>query len=180
MNAENHPKKNVLFIASSVALSTVSLACAPTLPPSQQLRSEFRAVGISENARQATTPESVKVYYKSSPDGFSLSDNELTVSEGYKHVILGELRVRVNVAVNTETDVEYETIECYRAKDRPNQEHVLAQLKTEAAKRGANAVVYAYSELSQSPTRKECELHSTANDFGGGWAVQLVGETPQQ
>ncbi|MCP4445068.1 MAG: hypothetical protein GY811_06945 [Myxococcales bacterium] len=143
-----------------------------TIPPGAQLRAEFTSFQQGEQdgvTRQ--TPETVKVYYKSSPKGFSLAQNELTVDDGYAHLVLGELKVRTGISKNVKTGSEYDSVECYRSEHRPGQEHVLAALKKEAAARGANAVVYAYSELAQTSSRSECDRQAEANEFGGGWAV---------
>jgi len=133
------------------------------------LGAEFTSTNAqAPNVEMPKTPvENVKVFYKSSPPGFTLKTNELTVEPGFSHQILGELRVTVQSGK-----------ECYAGT--VNQAHVLSVLQRKAHEVGGNAVIYAHSSISQAGMPQECGDARSANDFGGGWAVIVGSQTPSE
>ncbi len=149
-------------------------ACAP-LPPEQTLRTDFTAIGL-EGARAKQRPvaiENVQLFYKSGPPGFEVSGDIVSVKEGFRHEIVGELRVRSDIAPSSSSRREHPRVDCQFTDGRPVQRHVVQALKAAAAQRGATAVVFAYSNVSQQTTQAECESALEGNHFGGGWAVIL-------
>jgi hypothetical protein len=59
------------------------------------VNTEFTRVGAARSRPPAVdSHQKVRIFCKSSPRGFTLRENELQVEEGYRHVILGELKTR--------------------------------------------------------------------------------------
>lgn len=114
--------------------------------------------------------KSIRVFYDTSPEGFTLRENELKVEKGYKHQILGRISVRI-------------TVGSCNIKPYATKSNVIHALKEQAAKVGANAIIYAWSalpdEISDSPfgINGACEHIKIARNqgpnIGSGWAVIL-------
>ena len=140
-------------------------ACVSTI----ELNAEYTPVGAQGTAHReqptVASPHEVRVYYKSSPPGFTLGENELEVEPGFDHRILGELKVRGDGTVN----------DC-GGEGSPGQKDVFAKLQAVAHAVGANAVIYAYSEVAQTGRFMDCRNALERNEFGGGWAVVVSAE----
>jgi hypothetical protein len=130
------------------------------------IKAEFTPIGIVGNGSAAATivasASEVQVFYASSPAGFSLRENELTVEPGYGHRILGivKLQLRQNGA-------------CWLT-----QKDALSSLQRGAYLSGANAVVYATSPLAQTANETSCLNAAQESNFGSGWAVVLGSSAP--
>lgn len=156
-----------------VALIATAVGCF-TQPI--RLRAEYTPmgpVGETQPVRtEARSPDNVRVWYKTSPDGFTLGENELQVEAGFQHIILGEIIV---VRQDGYCDLPLETVNTPdgRRYRYTNQRDVLAALRQKASLIGANAVVYAYSNLKQKSERFDaCQpLRRPDQEYGGGWAV---------
>jgi hypothetical protein len=134
-------------------------ACIP-----MQTKARFDQVGEyrgeSKAAPITASPDAVKVFYGTSPPGFSLKDNELKVEPGFHHQILGTVKV------------VYESGSCGDG-GLLSKADVIRLLRESAHAHGANAVIYAHSEPDETPS---CE--SDDNVFGAGWAVVLSDDAP--
>ena len=129
------------------------------------LQSKYRAIGqygTPQAAGPKVSPDQVQVFMQSSPPGFTLEKNELTVVEGFDHRVLGVVKVQSKGGYCDISDV--------------GMKDVVALLQSETAARGGNAVIYAESTLSDpSSTQERCDPKSygVRNHFGVGWAVVL-------
>jgi hypothetical protein len=132
-----------------------TLFCASCFP-AVTLKPEYTAMDLTHQPQVSgqlvkAAPE-VKVFYASSPAGFSLRDNELKVEPGYSHRILGVLKVR--------------------------REGGVACSAVQAYANGANAVVYATTQLPKEQDNAVCMHVSEQGEFGAGWAVILSDAAP--
>lgn len=172
------------------AIATLS-GCIPAVRFAVQ--PDYAAVGLvsQDTAKTSRIPaQNVRVYYLSSPDGFTLRDNELTVEEGYEHVVLGRIRLRPLERDDDWTEEiggkEHKiSSSCLKARDRRfeqwnitdterervNKNLILDLLREEAGKVGANAVIYAYSAIGETLNDSDCREAWEKGSFGGGWAV---------
>jgi hypothetical protein len=119
-------------------------------------------VGADTSATIVARARDVKVFYASSPPGFSLRDNELTVEPGYRHRILGILKLQLETA----------------GICRLTQKDALNSLRREAYLNGANAVVYAITPLAREENRIACTNAGNESNFGTGWAVVIDAAEP--
>jgi hypothetical protein len=110
--------------------------------------------------KRAKSADEVAVFIGTSPEGFTLRDNELAVESGYDHQILGQVKVIRDGGL---CDVGV-----------TNKDGVIKAIQRKAWDVGGSAVVYAHSELPDDPTYGEaCRILANAKDFGGGWVVVL-------
>ena len=130
-----------------------------------QLKSRFVPVGeyVSGQQTKATplvgAPNEVKVFY-GPVDGFALIEDELIVEKGFNHRILGYIKV------------VYDKGMCDASKADKNT--VIQSLRQSAFSHGANAVIYAYSRLTENPGFWDvCNYMNKKEGYGHGWAVIL-------
>ena len=137
-------------------------------------------VGAQGATGHRTAPEAVQLFYGSSPDGFSLADNELTVKEGFSHQILGPIELYID-------KVRYWSDRTCRDQ-KANKEIVLEELRKAAAKQGANGVIYASSELPAAEDLGDdnpcvvaikVPVKEGKRAVGYGWAVVIAPQPTQ-
>lgn len=164
-NLQDGHKRLVLLLAALVLLAGAASGCS-----SISVRGAFTPVGVYGQSQDATrsldSVEDVKVYYKSAPDGFTLTNNEVEVEDGYGHTILGDIKVI------------YESGFCDQG--HIDQATIIRIMQETAHEKGANAVIFANSKLSQNPTRSRvCGVAKQGGTFGWGWAVRLNESTAE-
>jgi hypothetical protein len=120
-------------------------------------------VGADTSVTIVASARDVKVFYASSPPGFSLRDNELTVEPGYRHRILGILKLQLGMAGVCSL----------------TQKDALNSLQKVAYLHGANAVVYASTPLAREENQIACSNAVKESNFGTGWAVVLDAAEPR-
>jgi hypothetical protein len=132
-------------------------ACSPL-----NLRTEFNPVGrmdaFQNKPKAVNSYQDILVYLKSAPEGFTLKENELKIEEGFDHIILGEIKVFIKRPYDAITEIinaKYKTIE---------------ELKQAAFEKGANAIIYCVTNISNDPSEAEFK-RAVALGFGSGWAV---------
>jgi hypothetical protein len=142
-----------------------SLAMAVLIGCGAQLKPRFVPVGEYVSTQQAKisplvgSPNEVKVFY-GPVDGFALKEDELIVEKGFNHKVLGHVKV------------VYDKGMCDSSK--ANKYTVIQTLQRTAFSRGANAVIYAYSNLSETPGFWDvCKYMNKREGYGHGWAVIL-------
>jgi hypothetical protein len=160
-----------------VLVVAAGLACALTGGCGSEvtLKARYDAIGKVGSAATpapSVSPEAVEVYYGSSPEGFSLAANELTVEEGYTHRVLGPIHVSIDKLV-------YGGSSCKELK--VGKDTVLDELRKAAAKQGANAVIYASSKFPDADEYGDhdnpceaafrVEMEDGQRNVGYGWAV---------
>lgn len=153
-------RRTVLTILVSVLVAVALSGCSGIA-----VRGEFTPIGVYGESANATpavsSPQQIKVYYKSAPDGFTLTNNQVEVLDGYDHEILGDI------------SVVYDKGFCDMGQ--VTQAQVMQRLQQAAYKRGANAVVFATSQVSKNPTVSAvCSVVQQGGEFGHGWAVRLT------
>ncbi|MEO0461435.1 MAG: hypothetical protein AAF219_11375 [Myxococcota bacterium] len=130
-----------------------------------QLDSHFQAYGELGAAKPSgpsvAAAEDVRVFMGMAPDGFSLRENELTVEEGYGHEVLGRVFATRGLGLCDVGDI--------------SPELVGEALRSAAFPTGANAVIYAQSDVAESASGAEqCQIiRNNGGRVGSGWAVQL-------
>ena len=147
-----------------VCVAAVWLAAGSASPQPLKLKPRFDRTGVYDPAARATpivtSAADVKVYYGTSPPGFTLRENELAVESGYSHQILGTIKVL------------YEDGSCYAGHG--TKADLIRYLQESAFANGGNAVIYARSGLPDvQPKEGELCVPYGDEDFGGGWAVVL-------
>ena len=158
-------KSVILFLVITISF----LGCIPL-----QYKTGFNRIGEYQIKTKkkpiVKTPEEIKVYLNSSPDGFSLKENELKVEPGYKHKILGSLKVK------------YLNGSCSTGPNAGKPEVLITILKERAYKEGGNAIIYTYnhfpddatqSDICRSISEKRQSRVITDFSFAGGWLVVL-------
>jgi hypothetical protein len=152
----------VLKIAAAAALLSLLSGCALKVLP------RFSEVGElgTASAREPIvgSPDAVAIHYKSAPAGFVVRDGLILVDRGYEHEVLGEIKI--------------ERTEGFCDVEPPNKAAILQMLREEAFRRGANAVIFAESVMSESPVYAEA-CRYMPGPFGQGWAVRL-GSAPTE
>ena len=153
-----------------------ALGCGP-LPTLGKGR--FDAVGeyrpMAKTTPRAASPRAVKVFYGTSPAGFSLRDNELKVEPGFGHQILGTVSVREG-----DQHCSNEQIGATSGAPIPYRKNdVIAQMQETAYEHGGTAVIYAESYLSdQADGDERCKVLERHAAYGNGWVV-VLGDAPQ-
>jgi hypothetical protein len=124
---------------------------------------EIGAEGATAPQPIVASPDKVRLFYASAPAGFALESGMPVVMAGYSHRILGGVR-----AVTDGGDCDLGS---------PSKDEVLKALRVEAWERGANAVIYALSRLSEDATYLErCSRVNQLTFYGHGVAVVLQDE----
>jgi hypothetical protein len=150
----------------------------------REFRVDFSPVGEYGGAgggQKATQVDEVRVFFASAPEGFSLKENELKVLTGYRHRILGKLKVigaKQHPQCWDYPDPEerkwYEDVFDYAGGLRPDKKTMLVFLKERAKEVGANAIIYVYSELPDESSDAACKKGHATDDYAGAWAVSLI------
>jgi hypothetical protein len=143
-------------------VASALLVCALAACGSTRTRFDAygRVGGGATSGPRAPSVDAVEVYYGTAPDGFSLRDNELTVEPGYDHRILGVAQV---IAEGPCTSSEIDKVK------------VLEQLQRSAYDHGGTAVIYAHSNVSDTPVPSQrCEEIKGKDNVGSGWVVVLA------
>ena len=140
----------------------VALALCAGCP--MHTKTRFDTIGEYHGQTKATpitaSPEEVKIFYGTSPPGFSLKENELKVEPGYGHRILGTVKV------------VWESGSCGDG-GKLTKADVISKLRESAHANGANAVIYVHSAPDESPSCRQDD-----ETFGAGWAVVLSDAAP--
>ena len=158
---------------------TITMAAGSCYKNILDLRAQFASVGLEREGPPVPIVSSaadIAVHHGSSPNGFTLRDNELKVEPGYDHQILGTIQVR------------YDQGWCKWTKPfEPNPRAALVELMREKAlAKGANAIIYADSVLTEESSPEDLERicferarssNLLSASFATGWAVILVKRT---
>lgn len=134
----------------------------------------------AEQARPATDPKDVQVFLLSGPEGFTLADNELGVEEGYAHEVIGLVKVV------TDDGGFCDVGPLVTAVEERGRDAILDLMRERAARAGANAVIYATSELGEDADGDDlCKLRAQQlklrdiEPWAAGWAVVIGPQTTQ-
>jgi hypothetical protein len=153
----------------TTCLAVIGLALSLGACTSLKATGRFDSYGEMDGRRRSfiavTSPDAIKVFYGTSPAGFSLRENELKVEPGYNHRIIGTARavfVDGNCALGDFT-----------------KDDVLAILRKTAQEAGGNAIIYVTSVVSDRPKDLCQEVKGATNDeLGFGWVVVLADTPP--
>jgi hypothetical protein len=128
-----------------------------------QLKSRFVPAGEYVSGQQTNaspsvgSPKEIKVFY-GPVEGFTLNEDELMVEKGFNHRILGYIKI------------VYDKGMCDSGKADKNT--VIQALQQSAFSHGANAVLYAHSNLTENPDFWDvCNYMNKKEGYGHGWAV---------
>jgi hypothetical protein len=127
-----------------------------------KIQSYFEPVGKLSAGRLATpivgTPDKIELYLRSSPDGFSLAENELSVEKGFEHAVLGLIRVGYGSGPCNVGNL--------------GRQDLLNALQQKGYDVGANAVVYAHTEWTDGTKKHQrCTPGDMDPTYASGWAV---------
>ena len=153
---------------NALACWLIIVALSGCAAPSFSTR--FRRVGIEgatpPPASGVAVADAVAVYNNTSPKGFSLAENELTVEEGYDHKIMGFV------------EVWYKDGTC-EAGDGTNYSRttIIRALKERAFQEGGNSVIYADAQITED-LGDDCDHYLEfkkrgvwQRPWGHGWVV---------
>lgn len=165
-----------VYRLAALVAATISVVACAAAPLSVNAR--FERIGLAGNQPAAISPKvespnAIAVHLGSSPPGFSLRENELTVEQGYGHEILGTVSLR------------YAAGTCFDPSSfGPSpRKHFLQLLTHKAHEKGANAIIYVTSELAEDATTQDLRnlcierAHSGSQfsrSYASGWAVVLA------
>ena len=156
--------------ATSMACLCLRLLCIVTITgfvsgchPALSFKTRFDAIGEYDGASSARpilgSPDEIRLFYESSPGGFSLKENELKVERGHNHEILGFIQVMYGYGFIDSGDADKKTI--------------IRELKKRAFSEGANAVIYVQSVLPENASAHDRLRVAWRRPWGTGWAVVL-------
>ncbi len=150
----------VLTLATCLAAG-----CYTAMPKGPlKLKPRFDRSGVYDPNVKATpivaSPDDVKIFYGTSPPGFTLKENELAVEASFSHQILGTIKV--------------EYVEGFCFKGGGTKADVIHYMQRAAFENGGNAVIYAHSALPDVQPKQDevCKPYDEQN-FGTGWVVVL-------
>lgn len=136
-------------------------ACSPL-----RVKGYFEPIGVyggtTSNEPIVAAAGEVQVFMRTAPQGFTLTNNEVEVLDGYGHRILGTVVVKYNGG------------DC-QIGDAGTRE-LVAAMQDAARAAGANAVVYARSDWDESTAGADrCGPPPfQAREYAWGWAVVLA------
>lgn len=164
------------FFDAGVGLALGALALAAcSAGPALRVRAFFEPVGklgtSTSRERAVASAEDVGIYLRSAPPGFSRSGTEVTVQQGYRHQILGFIRVGYGGGWCSSGPV--------------GRTELLAVMKTRAFSEGGNAVVYAETTWTAATTGSARCSEDADPTYASGWVVrersqEIHREPPEQ
>ncbi len=157
-----------------LSLAAGSIGCGPAVFSSTR----FDAYGEYDASRTSApivaTPQDVRVFYGTGPDGFSLRENELKAEPGFGHRILGTVKL-VDIdgacAINDYAPSETGLTPASLTFDK---KHVVTELRTKAREAGGNAIIYVHSEVPDvADGQQTCAAVKRGEALGSAWVVVL-------
>ena len=143
----------------------ISLTFVALMGCGGQLKTRFVPAGEYVPNQQAKVSHSVgsagevKIYF-GPVAGFSLNEDELSVEKGFGHTVVGYIKVVYDKGMCDASEADKNT--------------VVQKLQQAAFAHGANAVVYAHSNLGENPGFFDvCKYMNKREGYGHGWAVIL-------
>ncbi len=135
-----------------------------------RVKAVFEPTGLhgatASRSRIVTSPAEVQVFIRTSPDGFTLANNELEVQNGYSHKILGTVTVK------------YDGGECNFGP--AGRRDLIAAMQESAWSAGGNAVIYASTAWDEDTTgSSRCQESALDQQiFASGWVVAMANAAP--
>lgn len=143
---------------------------------------EFNPVGRlgkeNKNIITLNNPDEVAIYIKSSPEGFTLKENELQIEDGYDHTIIGEINInKTTYSPESKRRMLLWGIPTFgygalfmMRKPKEAKDRTIEALQAKAFEKGANAVIYCVINVSNDVTNGEL-TKAHIDGYGYGWAV---------
>jgi len=149
-------------VLSTVLLSTLLTGCVSYAPLA--VLPYFDPVGelgsVKKIELSIDSPEDVKIFLNSAPNGFSLAENELKVLPGYSHKTLGVLKIKYSSGHCVAGDL--------------GRTDLINILKKGTYDNGGNAIIYSsILWVDGTKGRRRCTPGNEDPTYASGWIVKL-------